>query len=67
MTVKTIEKKVTELERRLRAVELGLILPQPVSQKPDPIWEQTRGAISKAKGRAMLKFIAKGRKNSDRG
>ena len=67
MTVKTIEKKVSELERRLRVVELGLKQPQRASRKPDPVWEQTRGMISKKKARAMLKFIAEQRRNSDRG
>ena len=66
MTVKILEKKVTELERRLSAIELGLMMPQRVSQKPDPVWEQTYGVISKAKGRKMLKAIKELRANSDR-
>lgn len=66
MTVKTIEKKVTELELRLRAIELGLLQPQRINRKPDPVWDQTYGVISKAKGRKMLKAIKELRANSDR-
>lgn len=66
MTVKTIEKKVSELDRRLRAVELGLKQPRRLSQKPDPVWDQTYGVISKAKARKMLKSVKELRANSDR-
>ncbi|MBI2473038.1 hypothetical protein HYV70_00575 [Candidatus Uhrbacteria bacterium] len=65
---KIVEEKLKNLERRLRAVELGVPVKnrQRHPRTPSSVWEKTFGLLSKKKANAFLKVLKQMRKTSDR-
>lgn len=67
MTVKIVEKKLRDLEYRLKAVELGLWSRRRLKiHSMSSVWEKTYGKMSKTKAGSMLRAIKRDRATSNR-